>query len=425
MEDLDLENEIKELEIDTKTVDEVEAELSNLSLAVEYYNDKIVNKPANITMEYLYDLEKEYNHIVNLNYEYRQLAYTAFDINMEANISTESKFLRFASNVIEFIKKLIKWVITKINQMLKGFRNTRRKLINIVATLLKSNDNLLKELTEIRNTNLELFKTEVKYDKLKESVEEYINKSPAFYIGINTFEELFNYNGDVDSINSVTKTIILTLGDTLLEARALLKRNSTEFDYDKLYNELMKVKLVKVRDSRFMLNAKAVLDDAKAIDRKAKDLFITNLTKNKVTIGLLFKPNTDTDELLLVNDIFINSKQIREFKDPISLDYIFRKIVAGFHNIDKDLVMNRDAVTDLIDNYNKTIDLAESLANSPAIANPEQLKEMVMYLNKNIFPMIFKGYMNQYLGLVLSFNNRINLIKLIIEKVKEETSIVK
>ena len=419
----------KELELldtneeDTKLVEEVEKEISNLSLAVSYYNKYIVNRPTDITIEHLYNMSNEYNNLIKLNSSYASIAYTAFDINLESHISLEVNFGKIASNVIEFLKNLIKWVITKINQMVKSFRNTRRKLINIIASLIKTNDDLLKELADIRNHDLKLFKAEVKYSKIKDLVEDYINQTPGFYIGTNTFEEIFNYNGDIDSINNPTRTIVLVLSDLLLEARAYLKRNSTEFDYLKLYENLLKVKLIKIRDSRFMLNAKSTLDDAKAIDKKAKDLFITSINKNMVTCGLLFKPSNESDEMVLVNDIVISSKAIREHKDPVSLDWIYRKLIAGFHNIDKDLVYNRDTVTDLIDSYNQTIELAESLLNSKAISNPEELKEMILFLNKNIFPLIFKGYMNQYLCLILSFNNRVKLIKLIIEKIKEEAEV--
>ena len=55
--------------------------------------------------------------------------------------------------------------------------------------------------------------------------------------------------------------------------------------------------------------------------------------------------------------------------------------------------------------------------NSPTFNNNEEIKNVVLFINKNIFPLIFKGYMNQYVGLVLSFNNRIKLINLIVDKI--------
>ena len=45
-------------------------------------------------------------------------------------------------------------------------------------------------------------------------------------------------------------------------------------------------------------------------------------------------------------------------------------------------------------------------------ANPKNKPDIALTL-----PLIFKGYMNQYLGLVLSFNNRIKLINLIVDKI--------
>jgi hypothetical protein len=417
MEILDYENELNDLEVDYKDVDEVEKEITNLSLALEYYNNSIVNRPNQMTLEYLYKLESDYKNIVSLNSLYPSIAYTAYDVSLESFISVENKFNRFATNVVEFIKKLIGWVISKINSMFKIFRNTRRKLINIVAKLLQNNDEILDRLKDIRNTDLSAFSTEIDYKEIKDEVEEFITKYPGFYIGIDRFDEIFNYNGDIDSINRETRLIIDILDNNLLETRAYLKRHYSEYDFNKLYNDLINVKTAKVRDSAFLLKAKTILNNANAIDKKAKDVFITNLNKNKVTIVNLFKPTNDTNDIIIVDEIPIASKAMKEFKDPISLDYVFRKVVAGLHKIDKDITYNRDIVTDIMSNYDKTMELAETLVNSPTFNNSEELKNVVLFINKNIFPLIFKGYMNQYLGLVLSFNNRIKLVNLIIDKI--------
>jgi hypothetical protein len=417
MEILDYENELNDLEVDYKDVDEVEKEITNLSLALEYYNNSIVNRPNEITLEYLYKLENDYKDIISLNSSYPSIAYTAYDVSLESFISVENKFNRFATNVVEFIKKLIGWVISKINSMFKIFRNTRRKLINIVAKILQNNDEILDRLKDIRNTDLSAFSTEIDYKEIKDEVEEFITKYPGFYIGIDRFDEIFNYNGDIDSINRETRLIIDILDNNLLETRAYLKRHYSEYDFNKLYNDLINVKTAKVRDSAFLLKAKTILNNANAIDKKAKDVFITNLNKNKVTIVNLFKPTNDTNDIIIVDEIPIASKAMKEFKDPISLDYVFRKVVAGLHNIDKDITYNRDIVTDIMSNYDKTMELAETLVNSPTFNNSEELKNVVLFINKNIFPLIFKGYMNQYLGLVLSFNNRIKLVNLIIDKI--------
>ena len=417
MEILDYENELNELEVSDKDVDEIEKEITNLSLALDYYNSSIVNRPTEITLEYMYKLENDYKNIIGLNSLYSTIAYTAYDVSLESSISIENKFSRFATNVVEFIKKLIRWVISKINSMFKIFRNTRRKLINIVAKLLQTNDNILDRLKEIRNTDLTAFSTEINYKEIKDEVEEFITKYPGFYIGIDRFDEIFNYNGDIDSINRETRLIIDILDNNLLETRAYLKRHYSEYDFNKLYNDLINIKTTKVRDSSFLLKAKTILNNTNAIDKKAKDVFITNLNKSKVTIVNLFKPTNDTNDIVIVDDIPIASKAMKEFTDPISLDYVFRKVVAGLHNIDKDLVYNRDAVTDIMNNYDKTMELAEALVNSPTFNNNEEIKNVVLFINKNIFPLIFKGYMNQYLGLVLSFNNRIKLINLIVDKI--------
>lgn len=421
MEILDYENELNELEVSDKDVDEIEKEITNLSLALEYYNSSIVNRPNEITLEYMYKLENDYKDIIGLNSLYSTIAYTAYDVFLESYISIENKFARFATNVVEFIKKLIRWVISKINSMFKIFRNTRRKLINIVAKLLQTNDSILDRLKEIRNTDLTAFSSEINYKDIKDEVEEFITKHPGFYIGIDRFDEIFNYNGDIDSINRETRLIIDVLDNNLLETRAYLKRHYSEYDFNKLYNDLINIKTTKVRDSSFLLKAKTILNNANAIDKKAKDVFITNLNKSKVTIVNLFKPTNDANDVIIVDEIPIASKAMKEFTDPISLDYVFRKVVAGLHNIDKDLVYNRDAVTDIMNNYDKTMELAETLVNSPTFNNNEEIKNVVLFINKNIFPLIFKGYMNQYLGLVLSFNNRIKLINLIIDSIYNKT----
>lgn len=421
MEILDYENELNELEVSDKDVDEIEKEITNLSLALDYYNNSIVNRPTEITLEYMYKLENDYKDIIGLNSLYSAIAYTAYDVSLESSISIENKFARFATNVVEFIKKLIRWVISKINSMFKIFRNTRRKLINIVAKLLQTNDSILDRLKEIRNTDLTAFSTEINYKEIKDEVEEFITKYPGFYIGIDRFDEIFNYNGDIDSINRETRLIIDILDNNLLETRAYLKRHYSEYDFNKLYNDLINIKTTKVRDSSFLLKAKTILNNANAIDKKAKDVFITNLNKSKVSIVNLFKPTDDANDVIIVDDIPIASKAMKEFTDPISLDYVFRKVVAGLHNIDKDLVYNRDAVTDIMSNYDKTMELAEALVNSPTFNNNEEIKNVVLFINKNIFPLIFKGYMNQYLGLVLSFNNRIKLINLIIDSIYNKT----
>lgn len=417
MEILDYENELNELEVSDKDVDEIEKEITNLSLALDYYNNSIVNRPSEITLEYMYKLENDYKNIIGLNSFYITIAYSAYDVSLESSISIENKFARFATNVVEFIKKLIRWVISKINSMFKIFRNTRRKLINIVAKLLQTNDDILDRLKEIRNTDLTAFSTEINYKEIKDEVEEFITKYPGFYIGIDKFDEIFNYNGDIDSINRETRLIIDILDNNLLETRAYLKRHYSEYDFNKLYNDLINIKTTKVRDSSFLLKAKTILNNANAIDKKAKDVFITNLNKNKVTIVNIFKPTNDANDIIIVDEIPIASKAMKEFTDPISLDYVFRKVVAGLHNIDKDLVYNRDTVTDIMNNYDKTMELAEALVNSPTFNNNEEIKNVVLFINKNIFPLIFKGYMNQYLGLVLSFNNRIKLINLIIDRI--------
>lgn len=417
MEILDYENELNELEVSDKDVDDIEKEITNLSLALDYYNSSIANRPSEITLEYMYKIENDYKNIIGLNSFYNTIAYTAYDISLESSISIENKFARFATNVVEFIKKLIRWVISKINSMFKIFRNTRRKLINIVAKLLQTNDDILDRLKEIRNTDLTAFSTEINYKEIKDEVEEFITKYPGFYIGIDKFDEIFNYNGDIDSINRETRLIIDILDSNLLDTRAYLKRHYSEYDFNKLYNDLINIKTTKVRDSSFLLKAKTILNNANAIDKKAKDVFITNLNKNKVTIVNIFKPTNDANDVIIVDEIPIASKAMKEFTDPVSLDYVFRKVVAGLHNIDKDLVYNRDTVTDIMNNYDKTMELAEALVNSPTFNNNEEIKNVVLFINKNIFPLIFKGYMNQYLGLVLSFNNRIKLINLIIDRI--------
>lgn len=417
MEILDYENELNDLEVDYKDVDEVEKEITNLSLALDYYNASIINRPNEITLEYLYKLESDYKNIISLNSLYPSIAYTAYDVSLESSISTENKFTRFATNVVEFLKKLIRWVISKINNMFKIFRNTRRRLINIVAKLLQNNDEILDRLKDIRNTDLSAFSTEINYKDIKDEVEEFITKYPGFYIGIDRFDEIFNYNGDIDSINRETRLIIDVLDRNLLDTRAYLKRHYSEYDFNKLYNDLINIKTTKVRDSAFLFKAKTILNNANAIDKKAKDVFITNLNKNKVTIVNLFKPTNDANDVIIVDEIPIASKAMKEFTDPISLDYVFRKVVAGLHNIDKDLIYNRDTVTDIMSNYDKTMELAETLVNSPTFNNNEELKNVILFINKNIFPLIFKGYMNQYLGLVLSFNNRIKLVNLIIDRI--------
>ena len=44
MEILDYENELNELEVSDKDVDEVEKEITNLSLTLDYYNSSIVER---------------------------------------------------------------------------------------------------------------------------------------------------------------------------------------------------------------------------------------------------------------------------------------------------------------------------------------------------------------------------------------------
>lgn len=422
MDNLDFEKVLNELEVDYKVIDKIENEISNLSTALDYYNTNIVNRPNEITIEYLYKLESDYKDIISLNSLYSTIAYTAYDVSLESLISTENKFARYATNVVEFIKKLARWVVSMINGMFKTFRNTRRKLINIVGKLLKSNDNIMDRLRDIQRKDLQVFKAEIDYKDIKDDIEDFVNANPGFYIGIDNFDDILNYNNDLNSINNETRYIVNVLEDNLLDTRSFLKNHSKDYDFNKLYDNLIDIKKASMGNITFLTKAKNILGKANVIDKKAKEVFITNINKNKVTIGLLFNPTNDSNDVIVVNDIDIASKEMKEFTDPISLEYIFKKIAIGLHNIDKDIAYNRDIVTDVMTSYDKTIELAELMIDKPNINNVEELKDIILFINKNIFPFIFKGYMNQYLGLVLSFNSRIKLINLIIDKIYSKTA---
>ena len=430
---MELENIDKELEhmdndLGEDEVNEVEKELSNLSLTLEYYNAYIVNRPEVMSMEHLYAMESEYKNIISLNSYYRTIAYDAFDINLESHISLEGKFSQFVSNVVEFIKKLCRWVLSLINKLRRNFVNIRRKLVNIVITLLKNNKDLIKVLEDIRNNELAVFNKEIDYKTIEKDIANFIDNFPGYYVGNNTLDDVLNYNGSVTSLNELTRNIGTVLYDILLEARTYVKRSSSDFDTEKLYQSLLKVKLLEVRDSKYTSNVKSFVSKSRLIDKKAKDVFLVNIHKDSVTVATLQKPSESNDEVLLLVTIPFGSSNvynvtIRESKDKVSLDWLYKKIAAGMLTLESGLLYNRDFVTDLMDSYDKTMDLIDSIVDSPTISNVDEIKKITLFLNKNVFPIIYKGYINQYLSLVRAFNNRVKLLNLMINRIKEEASI--
>lgn len=428
LENIDKELENMDNELGEDEVNEVEKEIANLSLALEYYNTYIVNRPEEMSMEHLYSMESEYKNIISLNSYYKTIAYDAFDINLESHISLEGKFSQFVSNVVEFIKKLCRWVLSLINKLRKNFVNIRRKLVNIVITLLKNNKDLIKMLDNIKNNELAVFNKELDYKTIEKDIEDFINKYPGYYVGNNTLDDVLNFNGSVTSLNELTRSIGTILYDTLLEARTYVKRSSSDFDTEKLYQSLLKIKLSEVRDSKYTSKVKTFVSKLPLIDKKTKDVFLVNIYKESVTVAILQKPTENNDEILLLTNIPFRSLPIyksvvRDYKDKVSLDWLYRKVAAGMLTLDSDLLFNRDFVTELMDHYNKTIDLIDSIVDSPTISNAEEIKKITLFLNKNIFPIIYKGYINQYLSLVMSFNNRVKLITLMINRLREEASI--
>lgn len=417
---------------------------------VSYYNKTF--EEAELLATEINDLTNTYNNINTLMYSNKQLlddenvddntvtiihesylslvketplanhTYDAWDICMESNLPSSNKLVRVMDNIVAFLKRLYKFIMEKINQMVNLFKNARYKVTTIIGKILTRGTNVLELLKTIQNKDRELFEKSFKGETLQEAMKNYIESTPVFYMGANTLSQVINVTGFFKELNRNTTELVKCLSNSILDATTNIKDGvyKTTFLND-MYNSIVKIKPTQdVEDGKQYVNIVEMLNKGKYTEKDTKKVLPLLLDKDSLTYTIANKPNDNNGvEILFCNTISPSLENNVEYPDTLSFNDLNKLCNFGLHSIKERLLENRDSIYDLLTDFQDLIDLSNSILKSGKVGNPEGLKDLTIAINKNIYPTIYRMLMKQYIAMVLLYNNRLGYIETLIKTMNE------
>lgn len=417
---------------------------------VNYYNK--TSQEAELLATEINDLTNTYNNINTLMYKNQQLlddenvdddtitiihesylslaketplanhTYDAWDICMESNLPSSNKLVRVMDNIVAFLKRLYKFIMEKINQMVNLFKNARYKATTIIGKILIRGSNVLELLKTIQNKDRELFEKSFKGETLQEAMKNYIEPTPVFYMGANTLNQVINVTGFFKELNRNTTELVKCLSNAILDATTNIKDGVYKTTFlNEMYNDIVKIKPTQdVEDGKQYVNIVEILNKGKYTEKDTKKVLPLLLDKDCLTFTIANKPNDNNGvEILFCNSISPSLNNTIEYPDSLSFNDLNKLCNFGLHSIKERLLENRDTIYNLLTDFQDLIDLSNSILKSGKVGNPEGLKDLTIAINKNIYPTIYRMLMKQYIAMILLYNNRLGYIETLIKTMNE------
>lgn len=356
-------------------------------------------------------------------------AYTedAWTICLEANnIQPTSKLRRVYDNIVAFLKRLYRFIMEKISQVISLFRKGRYQLTTIVGKVLTRGEGVLKVFKDIQNKDKEFFNQVFKESEIEEIFktlqETKVNPNPGLYLGVVTLDDILNLQYAFKELNVQTKQIIEGLDNFLLAAKTAVKNSTIDPDAIAyaLYEEYKKIADVQLSgaSSRQLRNVKDYIIKNKLDEKNTIKIFPLVYSRDNVTTLLLNNHATvDTWEgAFVVKDISITKLPYDIVCRDISLNELNKSMSFLVGMMEKELLANRDAVYRTLESFYDTLDLVNSTLKSSSVPDPENLKELTYILNKIAYPIICKMLIKQYLAMVINYNQRISYLEALVKE---------
>lgn len=377
------------------------------------------NEPEKITDNIVHTVQESFLKLAE-DTPIRDRVEDAYDINLEAFVSQEEMLGNILTNIIEFLRNLYKLILQKITQIMSLFKKGRFKITTIIGKIILRSTRLQKVLKDLQNSDKEYFNRTFKGSDYEELVNNLVNETPGYFIGSYTLERILNFRSFLDYINPRTSELVKFLNSTLITFNGKIK--NSEYDenvpkelYETFIEFASKTKDLKGKDWEFTVTE--WLNKKSTFDSKAKYPQVLLFDKHDITYSYAVKSKTNTDEILYTLSSSIDKIDKVTLPSQLTYNYLYQEISTGLGNFITDMMLvNRDKVYDVLNQYSDTIDLCQTMLKNVNRIDPDKLKSITMVINKNIYPILYKLLLKQYVNLVLQYNTRLAIAeKLIVE----------
>lgn len=420
-------NEISKYYEDSKgEIEIITQEVESLTNTYNSVNELLVkntyileNEPEKITDNIVHTVQESFLKLAE-DTPIRDRVEDAYEINLEAFVSQEEMLSNILTNIIEFLRNLYRLILQKITQIMSLFKKGRFKITTIIGKIIMRSTKLQKVLKDLQNKDREYFNKTFKGSDYEELINNLVNNTPGYFIGANTLEGILNYRSFLDYLNPRTSELVKFLSSTLITFNGKIKNSEYNDDvpkelYDNFIEFASKTKNLKGKDWEFVITE--YLNKKSTFDNKAKYPQVLLFDRHEITYSYAVKPKTNTDEILYTLSSSIDKIDKITLPSQLTYNYLYQSISTGLGTFVTDMMLvNRDKVYDLLNQYSDTIDLCQTMLKNVNRIDPDKLKSITMVLNKNIYPILYKLLLKQYVNLVLQYNTRLAIAeKLIVE----------
>lgn len=407
-------------------IEVITQEVESLTNTYERVNELLVkntyileNEPEKITESIVHTVQESFLKLAE-NTPIRDRVEDAYEINLEAFVSQEEMLGNILTNIIEFLKNLYRLILQKLTQIMNLFKKGRFKITTIIGKIILRSSKLQKVLKDLQNKDKEYFNKTFKGSDYEEFVNRMVNETPGYFIACSTLERLLNFRSFLDYLNPRTTELVKFLNNILITFNGKIKNSEYDDNVPKeLYNKFIEFasKTKDLKGYEWECSITEWLNKKQTFEPKAKFPQILLFDKKEVTYTYCVKPSSVTDEIIYTLSSSIDKIDKVILPTNLTYNYLYQEISTGLGTFITDmLLVNRDKVYDALNQYLDTIDLCQTMLRNVNRIDPEKLKSITMVLNKNVYPILYKLLLKQYVNLVLQYNTRLAIAeKLIVE----------